>query len=88
VIVRAGRPGGARRDHRTFRFGPHRYALCMEEHATTTEVRPGGAPPDPQAPTAFDRRQVCRNTHPRLNPEIDRVGYDRSIELFARVVGN
>ena len=60
----------------------------MEENAKPTPARPAGAPTNPQAPTAFNRRTVCHNTHPRLNQEIHRGDYDRSLELFSRVLGN
>jgi hypothetical protein len=57
----------------------------MEEKKTDhTHGRTGG----PETPTAFNRRDVSHNTHPRGNQEIDRRDLDRSVELFSRVLGN
>jgi hypothetical protein len=57
----------------------------MQENATPTKGRPRGG--TEQAPTAFNRRDVCRNTRPRLNQKIDRRDMDRSVEVFWRVLG-
>jgi hypothetical protein len=71
-------------------FGPvpHRYVRGMEETTTNTQARRRAGGENDQAPTAFNRRDVSRNTRPRQNQEIDRRDYDRSIEVFARVLGN